>query len=329
MRGVRGRRLAALVRRMRGVRVLIVGDLMLDQFVWGRVDRISPEAPVPVVHVTNEDVRPGGAGNVVSNVAALGGRAAVGGLIGRDAAGARLRQELGRLGADTGGVVTTSETATISKTRIIAHNQQVVRLDREGAPALDGPAARRLRDWVLPQLRRAQVLVVSDYGKGTVGPALLDALAGAHARRAFTWVVDPKSGNFSHYRRVSLVKPNLQEAAAAAGVEIRDAASLRTAGTRLLERWDAEAVLISRGEHGMALFRRGRPVREFATAARDIFDVTGAGDTVVATCALALGAGATLEEATVLANHAGGIVVGKVGTATVTSAELAAALRDA
>ena len=171
--------------------------------------------------------------------------------------------------------------------------------------------------------------MVSDYGKGTVGPALLDALAGAHARRAFTWVVDPKSGNFSHYRRVSLVKPNLQEAATAAGVEIRDAASLRTAGTRLLERWDAEAVLISRGEHGMALFRRGRPVREFATAARDVFDVTGAGDTVVATCALALGAGATLEEATVLANHAAGIVVGKVGTATVTSAELAAALRDA
>ena len=239
MRGVRGRRLAALVRRMRGVRVLIVGDLMLDQFVWGRVDRISPEAPVPVVHVTKEDARPGGAGNVVSNVAALGGRAAVGGVIGRDAAGARLRQELGRLGADTAGVVTTGEAATICKTRIIAQQQQVVRLDREGAPVHDGPAARRLRDWVLPQLRRAQVLVVSDYGKGTVGPALLDALAGAHARRAFTWVVDPKSSNFSHYRRVSLVKPNLQEAAAAAGSRsatrprcARPAPGCSSAGTR-------------------------------------------------------------------------------------------------
>jgi rfaE bifunctional protein kinase chain/domain len=328
MRGVRGRRLATLVRRLRGVRVLVVGDLMLDEFVWGRVDRISPEAPVPVVHITNEDVRPGGAGNVVSNIAALGGRSAVGGLVGRDAAGARLRLELARLGADTRGVVTTGETTTIRKTRIIAHHQQVVRLDREGAPAHDGPAARRLRDWLLPQLRRAQVLVVSDYGKGTVGPALLDALAEAHARGPFTWVVDPKSGNFSHYRRVSLVKPNFQEAAAAAGVEIRDAASLRVAGSRLLERWDAEAVLISRGEHGMALFRRGLPVREFATVARAVFDVTGAGDTVVATCALALGAGATLEEATILANHAAGIVVGKLGTATVTSAELAAALRD-
>ena len=329
MRGVRGRRLAALVRRLRGVRVLVVGDLMLDQFVWGRVERISPEAPVPVVNVTHEDVRPGGAGNVVSNVTALGGRAAVAGLVGRDPAGARLRLALARLGADIGGVVATRETSTIHKTRIIAHQQQVVRLDREGGPARDGPAASRVRDWVLPQLRRAHVLVVSDYGKGVIGTGLLDALADAHARRPFTWVVDPKSGNFSHYRRVSLVKPNLQEASAAAEVEIRDAASLRTAGARLLERWDAEAVLISRGEHGMALFQRGQPVREFATAARDVFDVTGAGDTVVATCALALGAGASLDEATILANHAAGIVVGKVGTATVTPGELAAAVRDA
>ena len=327
MRAVRGRRLVALVRRLRGVRVLVVGDLMLDQFVWGRVERISPEAPVPVVHVTHEEIRPGGAGNVVSNVAALGGRAAIGGIVGRDAAGTRLRTALAGLGADTGGLIATRETATVRKTRIIAHHQQVVRLDREGPPADGDPAARRLRDWVLGRLRRADVIVVSDYGKGTIGPVLLEALAEAHARRPFTWVVDPKRANFPHYRRVSLVKPNLQEAGAAAGVEIHDAASLRAAGARLLARWDAEAVLVSRGEHGMALFRRGHAVREFPTAARDVFDVTGAGDTVVATCALALGAGASLEEATLLANHAAGIVVGKIGTATVTPAELVAAIR--
>ena len=327
MRGVRGRRLAALVRRLRGVRVLVVGDLMLDQFVWGRVERISPEAPVPVVHVTDEEVRPGGAGNVVSNVVALGGRVAIGGIVGRDAAGARLRAALAGLRADTSGIVATREASTIRKTRIIAHHQQVVRLDREGPPACDGPAARRLRDWVLRQVGRADVLVVSDYGKGTVGRGLLEALADAHARRRFTWVVDPKRANFPHYRRVSLVKPNLEEAAAAAGVEIRDGASLRAAGVRLLERWDADAVLVSRGEHGMALFRRGHQIREFPTTARAVFDVTGAGDTVVAACALALGAGATLEEAALLANHAAGIVVGKVGTATVTAAELAAAVR--
>ena len=327
MRGVRGRRLPALVRRLRGVRVLVVGDLMLDHYIRGRVERISPEAPVPVVHVTEEEDRPGGAGNVVSNVAALGGRASIAGIVGRDAAGARLRVALERLGADTGGIVATREGRTIRKTRIIAHHQQVVRFDREGAAAPDGASARRLQAWVLARLRRADVLVVSDYGKGTIGPALLDALAAAHARRPFTWVVDPKRTNFPHYRRVSLVKPNLQEAAAAADVEIRDAASLRAAGARLLARWDAEAVLVSRGEHGMTLFRRGHALREFPTAARDVFDVTGAGDTVVATCALALGAGATLEEAALLANHAAGIVVGKSGAATVTAAELAATVR--
>jgi rfaE bifunctional protein kinase chain/domain len=328
MRGVRGRRLVALVRRLRGVRVLVVGDLMLDHFIRGRVERISPEAPVPVVHVTDEEDCPGGAGNVVSNVAALGGRASIAGIVGRDAAGARLRAVLEAVGADTSGIVAAREVRTIRKTRIIAHHQQVVRFDREEAPPPDGPAARRLQAWVLGRLRRVDVLVVSDYGKGTIGPALLEALAAAHARRPFTWVVDPKRSNFPHYRRASLVKPNLQEAAAAAEVEIRDAASLRTAGTRLLARWDAEAVLVSRGEQGMALFRRGHGIREFASAARDVFDVTGAGDTVVATCALALGAGATLEEAAVLANHAAGIVVGKSGTATITAAELAAAVRD-
>jgi len=328
MRGVRGRRLVALVRRLRGVRVLVVGDLMLDHFIRGRVERISPEAPVPVVQVTDEEDCPGGAGNVVSNVAALGGRASVAGIVGRDAAGARLRAVLEAVGADTSGIVAARDVRTIRKTRIIAHHQQVVRFDREESPPPDSPAARRLQAWVLGRLRRIDVLVVSDYGKGTINPALLEALAAAHSRRPFTWVVDPKRSNFPHYRRASLVKPNLQEAAAAADVEIRDAASLRTAGVRLLARWDAEAVLVSRGEQGMALFRRGQGIREFASAARDVFDVTGAGDTVVATCALALGAGATLEEAAVLANHAAGIVVGKSGTATVTAAELAAAVRD-
>jgi len=327
MRGVTGRRLAALVRRLRGVRVLVVGDLMLDQFVWGRVERISPEAPVPVVHVIDEDLRPGGAGNVVSNVAALGGRALVGGIVGRDAAGARLLAALADRGATTEGVIRVTDGATTQKTRIIAHHQQVVRLDREDSRVPEGGAARRLRDWVLAHLRRVDVVVVSDYAKGTVTPALLDALADAHARRPFLWVVDPKSANFAHYRRVSLVKPNREEAAAASGIAITDADSLRAAGTRLLERWEAEAVLISRGEDGLALFRRGRAAQHFPTVAREIFDVTGAGDTVVATCALALGAGASLEEATVLANHAAGLVVAKVGTATVTAAELAATVR--
>jgi len=307
--------------------VLVVGDLMLDHFVWGRVERISPEAPVPVVQVTAEDARPGGAGNVVSNVAALGGRASICGVVGRDAAGASLTRALAALGARTDDLVVTRDHATIQKTRIIAHHQQVVRLDREEPPARDGKPVRDVRDRVLRRLRQCDVVVVSDYGKGVIGPELLGALAEAHAQRRFLWVVDPKRANYAHYRRPSLVKPNVGEAAAASGVEIVDADSLRAAGESLLARWEAEAVLISRGEEGMALFRPGGKVRTFPTVAREVFDVTGAGDTVVAACALALGAGASFEEATVLANHAAGVVVGKIGTATVSAAELRAAVR--
>ena len=321
------RQLDALVRRFASVRVLVVGDVMLDRFVWGRVERISPEAPVPVVHVTRDDARPGGAGNVVSNVRALGGRAAFAGIVGDDAAGKMLRRMLDDLGASTEGLVVDRHRPTIEKTRIIAHHQQVVRLDREDPPGESGRAAARVRDHVLASHRRADVIVVSDYNKGVVGAELLEALAAAHRTEPFRWVVDPKRANFAHYKRVSLVKPNREEAVAASGVEIRDRASLRRAGEALLAHWDAEAVLISRGEGGMALFKRDGGVAEFPTVAREVFDVTGAGDTVVATCALALGAGGSLEEATVLANHAAGVVVGKIGTASATAAEVRAALK--
>ena len=322
------RRLGELIRRFAGVRVLVVGDLMLDRFVWGQVERISPEAPVPVVHVTREDERPGGAGNVVSNVTALGGRAAVCGMVGDDAAGKRLGAALRALGAATDGIVVSRHARTTQKTRIIAHQQQVVRLDHEGVPVRDGVGAHRVRELALRGRARADVVVVSDYAKGVVGPELLAALAEAHGRSPFTWVVDPKRANFAHYRRASLMKPNRAEAAEAADIDIRDRASLRAAGTRLLARWEAEAVLISCGEEGMALFKRGGGVEEFPTVAREVFDVTGAGDTVIAACALALGAGGTLEEATVLANHAAGVAVAKIGTATVTAAELRATLRS-
>src|SRR5581483_4494792 len=224
---VSSKRLVALVRRFPDVRVLVVGDLMLDQFVWGRVQRISPEAPVPVVQVTTEDVRPGGAGNVVSNIAALGGRAAACGIVGRDGAGARLTKALRALGAAIDGVVVAKNGETTQKTRIIAHHQQVVRLDRDAAAGPDGASARRVRDFVLRQRGRFDVLVVSDYAKGAVEPELLHALADAQARRPFIWVVDPKRAHFAHYRRASLIKPNREEAADAAGMEIRDTASLR------------------------------------------------------------------------------------------------------
>jgi len=321
------RALRSLLRRFAGVRVLVIGDLMLDRFVWGDVSRISPEAPVPIVRVRREEARPGGAGNVVGNVQALGGRATACGLVGHDAAGQALAAGLRAAGGALAGVVTSTTTATTAKTRVIAHGQQVVRFDHDPpVRELSPRSLRRLTIWVREHVRRFAVVVVSDYGKGVVTPDLLEELARLRARHGFAYVIDPKRPNFPHYRGATLVKPNLAEASDAAGIEIVDRPSLDAAGRRLLERWQADAVLISRGEEGMSLLRpRARP-RHFPTAAHQVYDVTGAGDTVLAACALALGAGGTLEEAATLANVAAGIVVGKVGTATASAREITHAL---
>jgi D-beta-D-heptose 7-phosphate kinase/D-beta-D-heptose 1-phosphate adenosyltransferase len=317
-----------VLRRFPRVRVLVAGDLMLDQFVWGRVQRISPEAPVPVVQVTAESFRLGGAGNVVHNLRSLGGRAIACGTVGDDAHGRRLLEELSRIGADASGVMRTREYGTTCKTRIIAHQQQVVRLDREESGPADTRGAARARGYLLANLLRADVVVISDYGKGMINEGLLQALAAIRRRRPFPLIIDPKQLNFDHYRFASLVTPNRDEASRASGVEIVDEASLARAGAELLRRWEAEAVLVTRGEEGMSLFRAGAAPRHFPTVARQVFDVTGAGDTVLATCALAVGAGASWETTALLANHAAGIVVGEVGTAAVTVPQLRADLRD-
>lgn len=318
----------SVISRFGRVKVLVAGDLILDQFVWGRVERISPEAPVPVVQVTSENFRLGGAANVANNVRSLGGRVLACGVVGDDAAGRRLVEELGCIGADTRGVVRGRRDVTTQKTRIIAHQQQVVRLDREDGARAGSPAAARAREFLLAHLDTADVVVISDYGKGVVTAQLLEALAAARVRKPFRLLIDPKRANFPFYRRASLLTPNREEASQASGIDIRDAESLARAGAELLRRWEAEAVLITRGEQGMSLFRPGMPGRHFPTVARQVFDVTGAGDTVVAACALALGAGAHLETAAVLANHAAGIVVGEIGTAAVTAAELRADLKS-
>jgi rfaE bifunctional protein kinase chain/domain len=325
-------KLVVLLSRFSRVRVLVIGDLMLDHYIWGQVQRISPEAPVPVVRVTHESVRAGGAGNVVANVQALGGRVVACGIVGKDQAGRRLLHELTGSGAGAAGVVTSSAAVTTSKTRIIAHsiahNQQVVRLDREQNDEPDGQVRVKMRGFVQKHLSDFDVVVVSDYGKGAVDVEMLALLAELRERRRFLYLIDPKRRNFAHYRGASLVKPNKEEAGLATGLEIRDEAGLCQAGDRLLDLWQSEAILVSRGEEGMSLFKRNGGVQHFPTTAREVFDITGAGDTVLATCALALGAGASLEEATVLANHAAGVVVGKVGTATVRPEELHAVLRE-
>jgi rfaE bifunctional protein kinase chain/domain len=322
------RRCGALIRRFGSARLLVVGDIMLDQFIWGRVDRISPEAPVPVVQVTRESFHLGGAANVVHNIRALGGHAGACGIIGRDSSGRRVLGEFKRIGAGTAGVITAQGSVTVRKTRIIAHSQQVVRFDREQPDHASAAAARLVR-FLHRHVREFDAVILSDYGKGVVSEELLVALRTARARRPFRLIVDPKKPNFSRYHGMTLATPNLVEASEAADVVIHDDASLRLAGQRLLERWDAEAILLTRGEHGMTLFHRDGTVRHLPTAARQVFDVTGAGDTVVAVCALALAAGAQLDEAAFLANHAAGVVIGKIGTATLSAAELRTAMVNA
>jgi len=321
-------RLARLVGRFAGARVLVVGDLMLDRFVRGDVWRISPEAPVPVVAVRSVDVHPGGAGNVVANLAALGAAPTVVGWVGRDGSGAELRGLLDGLGADARGVVAVPALSTIEKIRVVAHAQQVVRLDHE--PGRPGPAVERevLRR-TARHLGAVDAVIVSDYGKGTIFPALLDRLAAARRSGGVPLLVDPKQANFAHYADATLVKPNAHEAEQASGVRIIDEASLARAGAALVERWRSEAVLLSRGEQGMSLFRSGVAPRHFRASAREVFDVTGAGDTVIAVAALALSRGGTPEEAAWLANVAAGVVVGKAGTATLGRRELVAAVEEA
>ncbi len=320
-------KLAAILPRFSGVRVLVIGDLMLDRYIWGQVNRISPEAPVPVVRVTRESLHAGGAGNVVTNIHALGGRVTVCGVVGKDQAGRRLRTALQQHGAGIEGVMSSSPYETISKTRIIAHSQQVVRLDRDPTHSPSARVRTRLRAFVRRHIHDFDVCVVSDYGKGLIEADLLDLLSRLRAQRDFIYVIDPKRQNFVHYCGASLIKPNKEEAGQATQIDIVNDATLQQAGARLLDLWDAQAVLVSRGEEGMSLFQPGRHAVHFSTTAREVFDVTGAGDTVIAVCALALGAGAGLEAATLLANHAAGIVVGKVGTATLNREELHAAVR--
>ena len=322
------RRLARLISGFARKRILVVGDLMLDRFVWGDVRRISPEAPVPVVRVTGESMHPGGAGNVVANLAALGARPVVVGWIGRDDAGRRLKSLLEELGADVSGLLVTSDVSSIEKTRILAHSQQVVRLDRE-SPAPSPRLAKRLLAAVDGKISRSDAVLVSDYGKGTISPALLDLLAERRREKGLVYLIDPKQPNFEAYRGASLVKPNELEASAAAGIELTDRASLDAAGRHLLERWQCDAVMISRGENGLSIFQRGARPKSFPAAAREVFDVTGAGDTVMAVSALSLSAGGSFGDAALLANLAAAIVVGKVGTATVDREELLGAVRSA
>jgi D-beta-D-heptose 7-phosphate kinase/D-beta-D-heptose 1-phosphate adenosyltransferase len=323
-------RLLDLLEKFARTRLLVVGDLMLDCFVWGDVERISPEAPVPVLRVVSESVRLGGAANVMHNIRSLGGQVDACGVIGRDEAGKKVLSGLHKVGIASAGVIADARCQTIQKTRVIAspRHQQIVRLDHENHGRIREATLSKLRAFVNQAARRCDAIVISDYGKGVVHEELLAAVAELALRKRMVCVVDPKKENYARYRHATLVTPNKNEASEAAGISICDERSLCAAGNKLLRMWRAQAVMITRGPEGVSLFRARNSVRHFPTEARDIFDVTGAGDTVVAVCALALACGASYEDTALMANLAAGLVGDEVGTVAVPRQKLIRLLEE-
>jgi rfaE bifunctional protein kinase chain/domain len=309
-----------------GKRIIVLGDLMLDEFIFGRVRRISPEAPVPVVEVEKQTLTLGGAGNVVSNLVALGASPVPLGVVGSDSDAERMRLAFEKLQVNTESLVADLKRPTTLKTRIIAHNQQVVRADRENRKAI----AAEIEDRIIAAFRReitsADALIVSDYSKGLLTARLLAELLPLASEHNLTVCLDPKTRSFANYQPVTVITPNHQEAGEATGIFIDDEPSLIAAGQQILQSLDCRAALITRGEEGMALFTEDGAVTHIPTVAREVYDVTGAGDTVIATLALALATGASFAESAILANYAAGVVVGKLGTATVTRQELLATI---
>lgn len=328
MRGKRQREtLERLVRHFAEARILVIGDIMVDRFIWGKVSRISPEAPVPVVLIDKETFLFGGAANVVHNIHALGGSVSLCGVVGEDDLGQRILKGLEEVGVQTDGIFVEQGRQTTVKTRVIAHQQQVVRIDRETTDHLKRSTLRELLDFIHHHMKDFDSIVVSDYGKGLLTRGLIRSLI-KKAKQTKTYVlVDPKVKNFFSYRGANVITPNTAEASAASGVAITDLPSLKRAGKTLLRRLRCDILLVTRGEEGMAVFEPHKEPLLVPTVAKEIYDVTGAGDTVIGTMSLALASGASTRAAANLANYAAGIVVGKVGTATVHREELIQVIR--
>lgn len=316
-------RAEGILNRGRDRRVLVLGDVMLDEFIWGDVNRISPEAPVPVVNIKRESMHLGGAANVLANITALGAAGSVVGVVGNDGAAEKIRAALRQNGGTQTDdmLITDDKRPTTIKTRIIAHNQMVVRADREHRGSVNGDVESEIVLAATAALSNADALVISDYDKGVITPRILsEVLPRAYGR--IPVLVDPKIRNFDSYRPATLLTPNHHEALRVMNLEEDSDETLSSAARSIRNRLDCDAVLITRGERGMMLLEGDHDPVFVETAAREVFDVTGAGDTVIATLAVALAAGASMTEAAILANHAAGIVVAKLGTATASRSEI-------
>lgn len=310
------------------VKVLVIGDIMMDRFIWGKVSRISPEAPVPVVVVEKETFLLGGAANVVNNVHSLGGKVALCGVVGDDEMGQRIIKELTEMGIGINGVFMEQGRQTTVKTRVVAHQQQLVRIDRETTDPTKVFTLRNLSEFLKVNIDGFDGIILSDYGKGLLTRELIRTTI-RRAREAKKFIlVDPKQKNFFFYKGATVVTPNTVEASVALGIPIIDLSSLKKVGRMLLKRLRCDVLVITRGEEGMAIFEPNQEPVLVPTVGKEVFDVTGAGDTVIGTMALALGTGAGVIDAARLANYAAGIVVGKVGTATVNPQELIRVIKE-
>lgn len=320
--------LERVLERAGSARILVIGDVMLDEFVFGAVQRISPEAPVPVVEITGRRYAAGGAANVAANVAALGARAVLGGVTGEDEASERFHALLAAMRLDEWVGLRDAGRPTICKTRIVAGGQQIVRIDHESREPLGESSEERLIAAAVQAMSAAQACVISDYGKGAVSPRMVAALVAECGARKLPVLVDPKGHDYRKYAGVTLVTPNLKEAELAAAHAIANDQDMLLAAGRIMETVGCPALLITQGASGMTLFRRGEAPLHSAALAHQVFDVTGAGDTAMAMLALGLATGLGLEDAMLLANVAAGIVVEKPGTATVSLREMAELMQN-
>lgn len=310
-------RLVKIAKNMQKMRVLVIGDMMLDQFIYGMVERISPEAPVPVVKVEDDILRLGGSANVAANLKALGARVVLCGIVGKDNSGQAILDLCEEQGIGTEGLVATAQRNTTIKTRIIAHHQQVVRIDRENSVRLPKRLCHRIIRRLEKLVTNTDAVIVSDYGKGVIGKLMLDNLRAYKKERGTIVNVDPTVDNSKYYKKMTLMTPNHHEAGQMLGMKIpNEDKAIEKVGQRLLRKLALDALVITRGNGGMTLFADQKSHIHIPTRARQVFDVTGAGDTVIAALTLAMAGKANLREAAELANYAAGVVVGKLGTAT-------------
>ncbi len=317
-------RLKKIIPEFNKVKILVIGDLILDEFLWGDVSRISPEAPVPVVWVKSESFMPGGAANVANNIASLGAKAYIAGVAGNDDMAGILKKGLTEKGINTDGLVTDDTRPTTLKTRVVAHHQQVVRIDREKIEGISAGTLDTIINYVKSVIGEMDAIIIEDYGKGVISAKLLKEVLSVAKKKKKIITVDPKEEHFSYYKGVTAITPNHHEAAQAAGIKARDNKSILKIGKTLLKKLDCEGVLMTLGENGMQLFQKNGATTHIPTVAQEVFDVSGAGDTVISVFTLALALGADMKDAAYVSNIAAGIVVGKVGIAVITQEELLA-----